>query len=211
MEGRALEHVLAGHNKLFIRMYDEENQKWVKVTTTVAKNALRYMRGRCKKLLEELEERGLSCKGGDKAVKVGGTNMSVDLYLYCKARGGYALVEVKWTRESFKACVRRAKACIPKLKAAANGGKWLSNRREVAASIVGALAVNHETWALELQAAKGRWKDSHEPGAPLPEPVQKSRNGSRLSGWKKWRAGVSPGDKPLWPSGKPGTRAKRSR
>ena len=93
MEGRALEHVLAGHNKLFIRMYDEENQKWVKVTTTVAKNALRYMRGRCKKLLEELEERGLSCKGGDKAVKVGGTNMSVDLYLYCKARGGYALVQ----------------------------------------------------------------------------------------------------------------------
>ena len=205
LEGRALEHALAGDRRDSIRMFDELSGTWVFVKTQAAKAALKCMRGRCKELVRQLQERGLVWEGADKAVTVDGATMSVDLYLHCTSRDGKALVEVKWGRGPFKACVKRARGCIPKLKAAATKGKWLASRKSVTASLVGALAVSPETWSLELQAVKGRWKATVDPETPLPKAVVKS---SGQSNWPKWRKSATPGDKPLWPSGKSGTPRK---
>jgi hypothetical protein len=204
LEGRALEHALAGDRRTSIRMYDERSGEWVSVATQVAKTALTQMRRRSKDLVQQLQERGFVCSGGDKAVTVDGSTMSVDLYMQCASRGGWALVEVKWGRKDFKACVRRAKGCIPKLKAAAARGRWLSSRKVVAASIVGALAVSPETWSLELQAAKGRWKDAYD--AETPPVAKTARTWSGKSNWEKWRKGAFPGERPAWPSGRSGRR-----
>ena len=97
LEGRALEHALAGDlaKRRSIRMYDDVAEKWVNVDDYVAKGAMAYMRGRCRELEEELRERGLKCCGGDKAAHVDGKTLSVDLYLHCGRRNRKALVEVK--------------------------------------------------------------------------------------------------------------------
>ena len=58
-----------------------------------------------KEVMEQLSARGLICSGGDvpviledadvKALSLPHTNISVDLCLYCQARGKYGLVELK--------------------------------------------------------------------------------------------------------------------
>ena len=89
---------------------------------------------------------------------------------------------------------------MDKLKEAAIKGRWLSNERRVEASVVGALAVSPTTWSLELVPTTGKWKDRHGADKPMP--------GAKKGTWAAWRKGASPGDKPLWPSGKSGVKRK---
>ena len=68
LEGRALEHALAGDKGLFVRMYDASQGKWVQVKTPEAKAARKYMKGRCEELVLELLQKGFSCSAADMPV-----------------------------------------------------------------------------------------------------------------------------------------------
>ena len=130
LEGKALEDALAGKGGSSVRMLDESSGKWVQVKTEVAKAATRYMAGRSKELVEQLSLRGFLCSSGDmpatlhqQDVEAYGKQVSVDLYMWCQAKAEHALVEVKWGRGKFKAVRKRARGCIPKLKAASLRGR----------------------------------------------------------------------------------------
>ena len=213
LEGRALEHALAGDKGPFVRMFDVATGKWVVVKTEVAKTARRYMAGRAKELLQQLCEKGFFCSSADVPVTLHaqdagthGKQISVDVHLWCQGKGEHALVEVKWGRRDFKKVQAKAKGCIPKLKAASLRGRWSRSDRRIAASLVGALSVSPSTWALELQAARGRWKSS----CTAEDSLQAKAKPSGKSNWQAWRKGAAPGDKPRWPSGRSGGKRKSS-
>ena len=65
LEGRALEHVVAGDTAPGIRMREESTGKWAAVKTQDAKAALQYMKVRGKEVMEQLPARGLTSSGGD--------------------------------------------------------------------------------------------------------------------------------------------------
>ena len=137
--------------------------------------------------------------------------------MWCKAKAEHALVEVKWGRVKFRAVRKRARGCMPKLKAASLRGRWSRSDRRIKASIVGALAVSPGAWTLDLEAAQGGWKEAHASEDPLPQPVVRKRQSGAPGGpgkvagasnWEKWRKRARPGDQPLWPSGNPGSPRK---
>eukprot|EP00973_Karenia_brevis_P078427 10888825-Karenia_brevis.AAC.1 len=218
LEGRALEHVLAGDKGLYVRMHVEKEDRWVNLRTAEAKSAKKYMEERGGALLAELSERGLSCLHGDRPVRLADADVralslqkntiSVDMVLWCSCLQGNALVEVKWGRGALSKTLEGARASMAKLKAGGMRGKWQAGRKAVKASAVGALAVSPKRWVLELESLDGRWIGSYSSEDPLPEPQpRKKQSGS--SNWVEWRKGAAPGDKPLWPSGVSGKR-KRS-
>jgi hypothetical protein len=210
LEGRALEHALAGDRGSSVRMYDERAKRWVQVRTLVAKAAMLYMRCRAKVLVAQLLERGFACKSADVPATLHkqdagkyGKSISVDLRLHCKAKAGGALVEVKWTRGRKADAVRRVRGCIPKLKAASLRGRWNGSDRRISAALVGFLVVCPKTWSLELQGAQGRWKHTcSAEDDPLPQRAARMKQSGK-SNWKTWRGDAPPGS-PEWPNGKPG-------
>ena len=127
LEGRALEHALAGDGGSSVRMYDKPKEKWVTVTTDVAKEARRYMKERAEELVEDWTQRDLFVCRADLPVtlcqddmETHGKQISVDILMWSRARGEHALIEVKWGRQDFKGVRERARKFLPKLKA------WLS-------------------------------------------------------------------------------------
>ena len=62
LEGRALEHALAGDGGSFVSMHDEGKGSWVRVSTKAAKAARSYMQGRAEVLVDQLSQRGFSVK-----------------------------------------------------------------------------------------------------------------------------------------------------
>ena len=220
LEGRALEHELKGDGGSYVRMYDKQASKWVNVKSEAAKAARDYMKGRCEKLVEDLLQRGFLISPGSADLPVTlhkddanehGKQISVDVFLWCQARGEHALVEVKWGRkQNFKKVRESARTSLPKLKAASERGRWSRSDRRISAPLVGALAVTPRTWALELQSVEGSWTSVHKAEDPLPQSSAGSSKASGASGWVKWRKGAAPGDKPLWPSGQSGKRRRCS-
>ena len=65
LEGRALEHVVAGDAATGIRMREESTGKWAAVKTQDAKTVLKYMKVRGKEVMDQLPARGFICSGGD--------------------------------------------------------------------------------------------------------------------------------------------------
>ena len=65
LEGRALEHALAGHGGSSVRMRDDRTGEWVQVTTQEAQAAMRYMAGRSKTLVQQLSQRGFKFRSAD--------------------------------------------------------------------------------------------------------------------------------------------------
>eukprot|EP00973_Karenia_brevis_P067267 9353770-Karenia_brevis.AAC.1 len=100
LEGKALEHCLAGGRGFSIRMKDEKANKWVVVGDARARAAMKEMRTRAKTLKEEMAAAGLSVLGADRPVRVEGeVNLSVDVRASVKAKGSEGLLELKWTRQ----------------------------------------------------------------------------------------------------------------
>ena len=65
LEGRALQHALAGDRGLSGCMLDQRKGRGVQVGTETAKAARRYMKGRCEELVEQLLQRGFGCSAAD--------------------------------------------------------------------------------------------------------------------------------------------------
>ena len=94
MEGRALEHELAGQGGFVIRMKDAGG-KFIAVSGPVARQIRSEMRERVGRLLLELAGQGLHTRGADCAVLIGEETRSVDLRLWSSHHKANALVEVK--------------------------------------------------------------------------------------------------------------------
>ena len=218
LEGRALEHAIAGQSGNYCRMLTDAGEV-VLVRSEEAKAARQYMRTRYREVESELAGRGFACQGGDKAavlavrdkdaLSLPKREISVDLCGWSKQMSRYALVEVKWTRLSLQKSVEKARSSIPKLKAACLRGTWAS-RNPISAGCVGILVVTPTRWRLELQEASGParalFASSDEP-PPMPQPSRKRKSG--VSNWVKWRGDAAPGEVLKWPSGKSGSARKR--
>ena len=150
LEGRALEHALAGDGGVAIRMKDREFQP---VCTPEAKQIRRYMDNRVAELRTAMEPQGLYLGPADCPVKLAaGDHISVDVLVWSSAHQGNILTEVKWTRRSQAAALKWGKQSLPKLRAARSGGTWLRSRKEVKAVGTGVLVVRPADWYLELTA-----------------------------------------------------------
>ena len=127
LEGRALEHAIAGNSGCHVRMLDKRKRP-VLIRSEEAKAARKYMRARYSTLQADLLKRGCSCRGGDRVVKLaqsdakrlGQEQVSVDLLLLCGY--GYALVEAKWSRRSLQGSLDFGMKCLPKLRAGGHRG-----------------------------------------------------------------------------------------
>lgn len=212
LEGRALEHAIAGNSGCHVRMLDKRKRP-VLIRSEEAKAARKYMRARYSTLQADLLKRGCSCRGGDRVVKLaqsdakrlGQEQVSVDLLLLCGY--GYALVEAKWSRRSLQGSLDFGMKCLPKLRAATQG-RW-SSRRAVTAKLVGVLAVSPSAWTLTLISIASTWATTLSSSDVLEEQRERKRK-SGVSNWKAWRGAAVPGDE-RWPSGKPGRSGRRRR
>ena len=151
LEGRALEHALAGDARQSVRMYDDRQDKWVAVSTDSAKAALRLMRARVATLLPELRAAGLSVLGADCPVTVDGTRHSVDLRVRVMDKRADCLMEVKWSRKSLDVALGDAKKSWSWQRRACQGGRWLARGslkpgKPIQAAAVGAVAVGPAAW-----------------------------------------------------------------
>ena len=142
LEGRALEHALAGDGGFTIRMKDARGE-FHPVGGPLAKNIRKEMAIRVAQLLPELKEQGLHAVLGDAdlPVKLKEETRSVDFRLRDKHHQAYALVKVKWTRRSLDVAQSWGWESVPWLLDACRGGVWLNGRKPVRAGCVGVLVV----------------------------------------------------------------------
>lgn len=97
LEGRALEHAIAGDSGCYVRMLDGR-KRGVLIHSEEATAARKYMAERYSALQADLLKRGCSCRGGDRVVKLtqsdakrlGQEQVNVDLLLF--SEHGFALV-----------------------------------------------------------------------------------------------------------------------
>ena len=198
LEGKALEHCLAGVRGFGVRML--AGKKWVVVETTTAKTAMKEMRVRAQTLKAELDAAGLCVLAADRAVKLDGKSLSVDVRILVKARKAEGLVEMKWTRQRLSTSIAEARKKLPSLTEASKRGRWMRQNGKagdaVKASIVGVLAVGPQSWRCELSAVCSDWTGSYH---PVQQPTSSRRSG--VSGWEKWRGKAAPGHPKKWPRG----------
>jgi len=156
---------MAGFGGQTVRMYDDEVRDWVKVADARAKAAMAYMQKRAASLRDELKSSGLAVQGADRAVRIDGATVSVDLRIWVKERSTEALVEMKWTRRSLDRSLSNGMEKMDILKKASVDGKWLQSNgkpgKPVQASAVGALAVGPRAWKCVIQSATGDWTASY--------------------------------------------------
>ena len=139
------------------------------------------------------------------AKKLGQEEVNVDLLLFSKK--GYALTEVKWTRQSLPNSLELGKTCIPKLRAATRGRWSRGSRKLVTAKLVGVLAVSPSAWTLEAKSTVSAWGATISSSDDVEDRRVRKRKsgvsnwkGSGVSNWEDWRGDARPGDAPLWPS-----------
>jgi hypothetical protein len=195
LEGRALEHALAGFGGDGVRMRDDAAGEWGLVRDARAKAAMAYMRIRADTLRGELASAGLLVQGADRAVRVHGDDLSVDVRVWAKDHGTEALLEMKWTRQSLSVAMRQGLKKLPMLREASTHGKWLQKNgkpgKVVQAGAVGVLAVGPSSWRCSLECAKGTWEATYPPLAP--PPPKPPRSGRHKAGAKKASGRHKPG------------------
>ena len=157
-----MEHELARHPGLAIRMFDEATNEWVNVGGAKSRAIRLYMRARARELVDALASDGLRVQAADRPVKIDQETRSVDLRVWCMAEGTEAIVEVKWTRGLLTHALRDAKQSLPWLKTACARGRWYQAKyqkagKAVKATAVGALAVGPASWSGVLEGAMGGW------------------------------------------------------
>ena len=196
LEGKALEHALAGFDGDGVRMrHDGPKGPWEEVRTPLAKAAMKYAKARAPDLRSELASAGLLVQGADRAVRVGSDTVSVDVRVWSKDHGMEALLEMKHTRQSLAVSLKSGLKKLPMLKQAAIGGKWLQNNgkpgKDVRAGAIGALAVGPSSWECVLQCARGTWETTYP--RPDPPPPMPRRSGRHKAGVKRASGEHKPG------------------
>ena len=184
LEGRALEHALAGDGGFSIRMKDARGE-FHPVGGHVAKKIRQEMTMRVALLLPEMKEQGLHLVLGDADLPVQleeGTR-SVDLRLWSKHHQSYALVEVKWTRRSLDVAQAWGWKSVPWLLEACCGGVWQRGRKPVRAGCVGVLVVRPSDWRCILMPSKGQQRKSVYPMAA--EPARRRSGHSQAGNLKR--------------------------
>jgi len=197
LEGRALEHTLAGDRCVGIRMKDSSG-RWHLVNTPQSREIRREMKSRVESLLAELIEQGFTKLSADSPARLGGDHLepqSVDLVLRGDALEETALLEVKWTRQSMRVAHNQGVLKLPVLKQCCIGGRWLRSRKEIKAKLYGVLVVGPSRWQMELTKTGTVWKRQY----PIWDPEPRKRK-PRPSGWAAYRGNARPGSS-LWPSG----------
>ena len=180
LEGRALEHELAGDGGFVIRMKGADG-KFFPISGAGPKQIRMDMRTRVAKLQKELEEQGLYTRGADSPVKLGDETRSVDLRLWSTPHTATALVEVKWTRRSLDVAHGWGWESVPWLKRACQEGVWLKGRKEVQAEVVGVLVVRPNDWRCTLTRSVGPTRTLVYPRVGEP-PKRKRRSGTSTNG-----------------------------
>ena len=155
LEGRALEHALAGDGGKRIRMKDPKSGSFEWIGGAEAAEIRRYMDTRLGGLREEMQKEGLHIQRADCPVTIGREARSVDLCLWSSPHGGNALVEVKWTRRQMGVAMAWGSASLPMLKRACKEGVWMRGGKGVKASVVGVLVVRPQDWCCKLSPASG--------------------------------------------------------
>ena len=216
LEGRALEHAIAGNSGSHIRMLSDDGCVVI-VRSEQAAAATVYMKERYTQLKAQLSEKGILCQGGDKVVRLSEEDaaevslriaeLSVDLVVWCQTLQASVLVEVKWSRANFSNAVERGIVDLPKLKAACFNGRWKLSRKMVTAKYYGLLTVSPGQWALLIHCSANTWSASLDSSSP-PAPTRIRSSGA--SNWVAWRGDVAPGARPWWPSGKSGRKRRRA-
>jgi hypothetical protein len=184
LEGRALEHALAGDGGFTVRMKDARGE-FHPVGGPVAKRIRQEMAMRVAQLLLELKEQGLRFVLGDADLPVQleeGTR-SVDLRLWDTHHQAHALIEVKWTRRSLDVAQAWGWKSVPWLLEACCGGVWQRGRKPVRAGCVGVLVVRPNDWRCTVIPSKGQQRKSVYPMAA--EPVRRRSGQSQAGNLKR--------------------------
>ena len=182
LEGRALEHALAGEGGFRIRMKNAEGVfDWV--GGTAAKDIRMMMTRRVEELKADLKGEGLHVQDADCPVRLGGMGgeeRSVDLRLWSSKHNCGVLVEVKWTRRGLNAALKHGRKSLPMLKEACRSGMWSRSRNKVNASMVGVLVVTPTLWHGTLSDVEG--SASFQYPSPTAHVPRKRQSGTSLSG-----------------------------
>ena len=155
LEGRALEHALAGNAGFKIRMKNPTTLVFEAIGGDLAKNIRIMMRDRVAALRTSMKEQGLFIQDADCPVDLGDEERSVDVRLWSSSHYSDALVEVKWTRRNLEKALRLGKKSITMLKKACRQGVWSRSRSKVKASMVGVMVVMPGQWCCILCSAGG--------------------------------------------------------
>ena len=159
LEGRALEQALAGSKRRGVRMLNSRTQEWALVTDSRALGAVALMKQRAASLKADMAKAGLSIQGADRAARVGDGDISVDVRAWVTEWSTEALLEVKWTRQSFSEARAEAKNKIPVLKEACASGRWLQANgkpgKPIKAAAVGVLLVGPRAWDCSIHSIVG--------------------------------------------------------
>ena len=182
LEGRALEHALAGDPGFRIRMKNPQTGIFEWIGGVEAKAIRTQMAVRVALLKSEMKTQGLHIQSADCPVHLGQETRSVDVCLWSKQHCCNALVEAKWTRGTFHAATRRALRSVPMLKKACAEGIWQRSRKKVNAAAIGVLVVSASSWYCRLVCART--------SVPMEFPcaerkVKKRRSGRSQSGSQK--------------------------
>jgi hypothetical protein len=201
LEGRALEQALAGSKRRGVRMFNSRTQEWALVTDSRALCAVALMKQRAASLKADMAKAGLYIQGADRAARVGDGNISVDVRAWMTEWSTEALLEVKWTRQSFSEARAEAKKKIPVLKEACTIGRWLQADgkpgKTIKAAAVGVLLVGPRAWDCSVHSIVGSKTATF--GPTLLQSGWKKKS-SGVSNWESWRGSAAPGSS-KWPSG----------
>jgi len=220
LEGRALEHCLAGQGGDAIRMKSGSG-KWERVRTAQTKEIMKVMKARVEQLWEDLEAYSLFRAGADMQCYSSSCGVnSVDLLLktsnLSQLGGNMKIVtEAKWTRQSIPVAMKSACKSLAWMKVACASGRWTKSKKPIKSDYMGFLVVKPRKWELRLRhIAEPSFRKSYPFSRPPTRVLRKRQSGksgkSGKSGWVKWRGTAPPSSEPRWPSGWPAHNSKRS-